>query len=101
MGCLVEFFIEFFFEILAEGFVSLIDSFVPQNWLSQKARKIIIGVFAALSVILFFGVFVGIFWLIETQGKSFWGWLPIILSLVYIIIGIVLKLKGVKNDSNK
>ena len=87
MDCLVEGFLELF----GEGFVYLCSAFVPNKNISERAHRIIGIVVLFVSLALFVGLIVGIFLLVETNGQSFWGWLLISLSVIYIVGGIALK----------
>ena len=75
-----------------EGFVSLCTVFVPQKKISPKATKVTTWVCAAISLLLLVGLFAGIIIAVETRGQSFWGWLLIALGIVYLLVGIALKL---------
>lgn len=88
MDCLVEGFLELF----GEGFVYLCSAFVPNKNISERAHRIIGIVVLFVSLALFVGLIVGIFLLVETNGQSFWGWLLISLSVIYIVGGIALKI---------
>ena len=72
--------------------MALRSAFVPQNVVSEKAKKIIGYVCLAIALILLVGLFAGIIILTETDGQSFWGWLLIILNVVYLLTGITLKI---------
>jgi len=92
MDFIVDFLVEAFLELFGEGFVSLCSAFIPNKALSGKSQRIIGIIFLIIALALFVGLIVGIVLLIETSGQSFWGWLLISLSLIYIVSGIVLKI---------
>lgn len=92
MDFLFDILVEAFFEIFGEGFIALCSAFVPQKAVSEKGKKIIGYVCLAVSLVLFIGLFAGIIILVETKGQSFWGWLLISLSIIYLLAGITLKI---------
>lgn len=83
---------EFVFEIIGEGYVSLCSAFVPQRAITEKGKKIIQGIVLVVSILLFVGLFIGIAILVEAKGQSFWGWLLISLSIIYLLTGIAVKI---------
>ena len=92
MESLVDILVETFFELFGEGFITLCSAFVPQKVGSDRGKKIIGYVCLAISLILLVGLFAGIVILVETKGQSFWGWLLISLSIIYLLAGITLKI---------
>ena len=92
MNLLIEFLISTIFESFCNGFVSLCSYFIPSKKFSDKAQRIILIVFIVLALILLIGLVVGIIIVVETSGKSFWGWMLISLNVIYIISGVLLKL---------
>ena len=92
MESLVDILVETFFELFGEGFITLCSAFVPQKVVSDRGKKIIGYVCLAISLILLVGLFAGIIILVETKGQSFWGWLLISLSIIYLLAGITLKI---------
>lgn len=92
LNLLIKFFISTIFESFCNGFVSLCSYFVPNKQFSDKAQRIILIVFIVLAFILLIGLVVGIFIVVKTSGKSFWGWMLISLNVIYIISGVLLKL---------
>lgn len=92
MDFIVDVLVEAIFEIFTEGFLALYLTFAPQKVLTEKGKKIIGYIFLAISVVLLVGLFIGIVILLETKGQSFWGWLLIVLNIIYIITGITLKI---------
>ena len=92
MEFLVDILVEAFFELFGEGFIALCSAFVPQKVVSERGKKIIGYVCLAISLVLFIGLFAGIIILVETKGQSFWGWLLISLSVIYLLAGITLKI---------
>ncbi len=92
MEFLVDILVEAFFELFGEGFIALCSAFVPQKVVSDRGKKIIGYVCLAISLVLFIGLFAGIIILVETKGQSFWGWLLISLSVIYLLAGITLKI---------
>ena len=89
---LFELFLTIFVEGFTEGFVSLCTVFVPQKMISAKTTKIITWICVITSLLLLIGLFAGIIIAVETSGHSLWGWLLIALGIVYLLIGIALKL---------
>lgn len=87
-----EYILTVFVEGFVEGFVSLCTVFVPKKTISPKATKVITWVCAAISLLLLVGLIAGIIIAVETRGQSFWGWLLIALGIVYLLVGIALKL---------
>ena len=92
MEFVLEFLLEAFFEIFGEGFIALSSALVPQKAVSKKGKKIIGYVCLSISLALIACLFVGIIILVETKGKSFWGWLLISLNIIYLLTGITLKI---------
>ena len=92
MDFLFDILIDAFFELFGEGFFALSSTFVPEKGVSEKTKRIIGCVFFSISIILLIGLVAGIFILAETKGKSFWGWLLISLSIIYLLAGITLKI---------
>jgi len=90
MEFVLDILVEAFIEIFGEGFITLCSAFVPQ--VSEKGKKIIGFVCLVISLVLFLGFFAGISILVETKGESFWGWLLISLSVIYLLAGITLKI---------
>ena len=95
----MEFLIEVFIEIFGEGFLYLSDAFIPDTVSETKARKVVGIIFFIIAMVLMFGVIIGIALLFETDGKSFWGWLFIALGVIYIILGIFLKIVAYKKNT--
>lgn len=92
MEFIFDFLVEFVFEIIGEGYVSLCSAFVPQKVITEKGKKIIYCICLIVSILLFIGLFIGIAILVETQGQSFWGWLLISVNILYLLMGIALKI---------
>lgn len=100
MGEDMEFIIDFLFEVIftvfiegfTEGFLSLCTVFVPQKTVSARVTKIITWICVITSLLLLVGLFAGIIIAVETKGQSFWGWLLVALGIVYLLVGIALKL---------
>ncbi len=92
MEILFEIFVEAFFELFGEGFISLCSAFYPHKTLTEKAEKIIKSVCLVLAILLFVGLFAGIIILAENNGQSFWGWLLVSLAIIYLLTGITLKI---------
>lgn len=92
MDFIFDFFVEVIFTIFVEGFVALASVFVPKKEITEKGKKIIGCVCFVFSILLFIWLLIGIAVLDETDGQSFWGWLPVSLSIVYLFVGIVLKI---------
>lgn len=92
MEMIADFFLEFLVTVFVEGFLNLCTVFVPQKKLSPKATKIITDICVIASLLLLLGLFVGIIILLETSGRSFWGWLLVGLSIMYLLAGGALKL---------
>ena len=59
--------------------------------LSPKATKIITAICVIASLLLLVGLFAGIITAVETKGQSFWGWLLVVLGIVYLLVGIEFK----------
>ena len=89
---LFELFLTIFVEGFTEGFVSLCTVFVPQKTVSARVTKIITWICVITSLLLLIGLFAGIIIAVETRGQSFWGWLLVALGIVYLLVGIALKL---------
>lgn len=92
MDFIVDVLAEGFFELFAEGFVSLCSAFILKKILSDRLQRIIGIMFLVIALALFIGLIVGIVLLVETSGQSFWGWLLISLSVLYVVSGIALKI---------
>ena len=92
LDILFELILTVFVEGFTEGFVSLCTAFVPQKKISPQTRKIITWTCVIASLLLLVGLFAGIIIAVETRGQSFWGWLLIALGIVYLLVGIALKL---------
>lgn len=92
MEFIFDILVEAFFELFGEGFISLCSAFVPQKVVSEKGKMIVGYVCLAISLVLLVGLFAGIIILVETKGQSFWGWLLICLNIIYLLVGITLKI---------
>lgn len=92
MEIIFEFLTELFLEIFAEGFVAICSAFVPKKMITEKSQKIIRYICLVVSILLFIGLLIGIAILTETNGKNFWGWLLISLTIIYLFVGITLKI---------
>lgn len=92
LDILFELILTVFVEGFLEGFVSLCTVFVPQKKISPKAIKIITWICVIASLLLLVGLIAGIIIAVETKGQSFWGWLLVALGIVYLLVGIALKL---------
>ena len=92
LDILFEFVLTVFVEGFVEGFVSLCTVFVPQKTISPKATKIITWICVITALLLLVGLFAGIIISVETRGQSPWGWLLIAINVVYLLVGIALKL---------
>ena len=92
MEMIADFFLEFLVTVFVEGFLYLCTVFVPQKKLSPKATKIITAICVIASLLLLVGLFAGIIIAVETKGHSLWGWLLVALDIVYLLVGIALKL---------
>lgn len=92
MEFLFDVLVEAFIELFGEGFIALCTAFIPQKVVSEKGKKIIGYVCLAVSLVLLVGLFIGIIILVETEGQSFFGWLLISLSIIYLLVGITLKI---------
>lgn len=93
MGCLAEFIFEVLGELLGEAFISLGEVFIPEKKLSKKKRKVIRACSVTFAAILFFADIVGVAVLVESKCKIFWGWLPLIISFIYIAAAIYVTIK--------
>lgn len=91
MDIIIDFFIQLFFESVADGFVSLCRAFVPGRLLSDKARRVVVIVFYFVAVALFAGLVLGIILLVETGGKSPLGLALVAFAVAYMCAGVVLK----------
>lgn len=83
---------EAFFELFGEGFVALSSVFVPQKEITPKRKATIGYVCLAVSLVLLAGLVVGVILLVETKGQSVWGRLAVVVSLLYLLTGILLKI---------
>ena len=96
MESIFEFIMEVIFDVFCEGFVALGSAFVPSKTLTKKQKKFFKYVCTVVSCVLLVGLLIGIVILAETSGRSFWGWLTVALSVVYLLAGIIGKCIGVK-----
>lgn len=88
---IIEFIVELLFELLVEGFVCLCDAFVPLKLRSERSRLIISVIFFVLALLLFVGLVSGVIMLVESRGKSIFGWVMVGLSAAYVISGVLIK----------
>lgn len=93
MGCLAEFFFELVGELVGEAFISLSEVFIPEKKLSKKKRKVIRACSCAFAAVLFLADIIGVAVLVESKCKIFWGWLPLIISFVYIAAAVYITIK--------
>lgn len=91
MDFVIDFIFELFFEIFGEGFLSLCSAFVPERYLTERSKKIVGKVFMVIACILLLGLLLGISLVCE-NGKSALGWILIALNIVYVVLGITLKI---------
>ncbi|MDD6094144.1 MAG: hypothetical protein PUC29_00155 [Clostridia bacterium] len=92
MDMVFDIFAEVFFEVICEGFLYLCTLFIPSKKLSEKARKIVGIVLAIIASLLFLGLVVGIFMLIETKGTGILGWALVSAAVLYVFAGVALKI---------
>lgn len=89
MGCLFEIFGELFIEIFGHLFIYLGSAFLPKKGLSEKAKKVLKGVSAVVSVLIMFDLVIGIIILIEDGVKSILGWALISSAVFFVILALV------------
>jgi len=104
MGCLVEFFYEFVFELILEGWLALMMLIVPQKMNSKKTQKIIKAIVGLFAITTLITMFVGLFSYFDDNefGKTtgiYLFFIPLTLSLIQISIGIIIRIKKKKNNS--
>lgn len=92
MELIIELIMEVLVEGFFEGFVYLAKAFVPGRYISEKARKIISVCLAVVACALGFGLLIGVFLLLDSEGKSPWGWGLVTAAAVYVVLGIALKI---------
>ena len=92
MDVIIEIIMDVLVEGLFEGLAYLAEAFIPGKRLSEKARKIIGGCLAVFACALGFGLMMGIFLLVDSGGKSVWGWGLVSAAAAYVVLGIVLKI---------
>lgn len=101
----MEIVFEIIMEVLVEGYfeglVSLTEGFVPGKHLSERARGTISVCVALLACALGLGAFFGVFMLIDSAGKSPWGWGLVSAAGVYLALGIVLKIVSKGKEEKK
>ena len=56
------------------------------------SRRVMAKVFLIITIAMFIGLNVGIGLLVDTGGRSFWGWLLLCISVIYTVGMIVLKI---------
>ena len=101
MGCIIEFFMEFIFEVVFEGTIAIFyacaKAFVPEK---QKLGKK--GQFAAtlVAVAMFVSLFVGVILLIASKGKSKWGIILLAVPVLFIVTAVGFALKNRKNKDD-
>ena len=82
--------IDILFDIFTESFIGLSSAFVPDKTLSEKARKIIKTMSAAVAVISMVCLVLGLVLLSDESGKySDAGFALIIVFAVYFVIMII------------
>lgn len=94
MDFIMDVLVEGFFELFGEGFLSLCSAFIPDKILSEKSQRIIGIIFFIIALALFVGLIIGVVLLVETGGQSLWGWLLVSVSAIYMVSGIVLKIRS-------
>ncbi len=96
MGCIIEFFLEFVFETLFEGYIALMSLILPKHNVSKWGQillKIILFVFA---VLLLFALIIGIVMMFEedvavkNSGRKLTTVLLIIMA-IQIGLGIIMR----------
>lgn len=99
MGCIIEFFMEFVFELVLEGTVAIFyacaKAFVPEK---QKFGKKGETAATLVAVAMFISLFVGIGILLFSKGKSIWGYILLAVPVLFITAAVIL---GLKNGKNK
>ena len=88
MDFLLELFMEILVEGFMEGFVALVENFLPKKSFSPKIRKVIHVCLILFAVIIAFGTFIGIVLLFESRGKRSLGWWLTGAGAVYLALGI-------------
>ena len=89
---MLDFLIEIIFEVICEGFVSLVEEFLPRRFRSKGVGAAVTILFLILACALFVGLVIGVIQLVESGGTSSSGWLLVSLALGYILCGVLLKL---------
>ena len=89
---MLDFLFDIIFEVFCEGFISLVEEFLPRRMRSTGVGLVVTVFFLFLACALFVGLVIGVIQLVESGGTSSSGWLLVSLALGYILCGVLLKL---------
>lgn len=95
MDFVVDILIEAIFDIFGEIFAYLGKSFFPDG-VSERTRKVINVISAIIGAIFLLLLLLGIFMVVQSSAKSMPGWVFLTLGVIYIAVGIILKLIRIK-----
>lgn len=98
---MIDILVEILFEVFCEGFISLVDVFLPKQPKSHGLRGAITIVFLLLACALLVGLVIGVVLLLENRGSSFWGWLLVSANVVYVSTALLLKFCRRKQEKGK
>lgn len=99
MDFLVELIFNVLFEVILEGWVALGQWIVPEKSLSLKARSVIKGIAAVVSMLCFLSIFIGgIMWLaddapLERTVAKYMVLIPLILGGAQILLGVLVRIR--------
>ena len=101
MGCLLEFIFEFFgeifFELIVWCYAKIMQFFIPEMNISEKAKERIKQIVTSISAILLFFVVIGIFLILQENlfvkkiGK-FMTFIPLSILGLHVVLGMIIKI---------
>lgn len=89
---MLDFLFDIIFEVFCEGFISLVEEFLPRRMRSTGVGLVVTVFFLFLACALLVGLVIGSIQLLESKGSSTSGWLLVGLALGYILCGVLIKL---------
>lgn len=92
MGCIIEFILEFVFEIVGELFVSIASVFLPSKAISHRLYRILHFISVVIAVAVLVCAFIGVVMLVDSGGRSVWGYVLISVSVAYIASAVIVVL---------
>ena len=109
MGCLAEFFLELFCELIGEPILalcmSLMTMIVPEENIKESTKKKLTNIVKTIAILSFISLFLGvIFWVQDEETElrpvgKYMTLIPLTIIVLNIILGIIGKIISKKKKS--